>query len=42
MPTTKENATMGNVWVCKFDGTIQCDADSLEVTLDEMRVELVS
>ena len=31
---------MGNVWVFKFDGTIQCDPDSVEITLEEMRQEL--
>ena len=31
---------MSNVWVCKFDGTIQCDPDSKEITLEEMRKEL--
>jgi hypothetical protein len=33
---------MGNIWVCKPDGTIQCDEDSKEITLEEMREELAS
>lgn len=33
---------MGNIWVCKPDGTIQCDEDSKEITLEEMRGELAS
>jgi hypothetical protein len=31
---------MPNVWVCKPDGTIQCDEDSKEITLEEMAEEL--
>jgi hypothetical protein len=31
---------MSNVWVCKSDGTIQCDQDSKEITLEEMRKQL--
>lgn len=31
---------MPNVWVCKPDGTIQCDGDSKEITLEEMGKEL--
>jgi hypothetical protein len=30
------------VWVCKFDGTIQCDPDSKEITLEEMRKQLAT
>ena len=30
------------IWVCKFDGTIQCDEDSKEITLAEMRKDLAS
>jgi hypothetical protein len=33
---------MSSKWVCKLDGTIQCDSDSKEITLEEMRVELES
>jgi hypothetical protein len=33
---------MSNIWVCKPDGTIQCDEDSKEITLEEMRGELAS
>ncbi|HEY9404302.1 MAG TPA: I78 family peptidase inhibitor [Pyrinomonadaceae bacterium] len=33
---------MANVWVCKFDGTIQCDEDSKEITLEEMRKQLAT
>ena len=36
----KEDVEMGNVWVCKPDGTIQCDQNSREITLEEMREEL--
>lgn len=31
---------MNNVWVCKSDGTIQCDKNSTEIILEEMRDEL--
>ena len=31
-----------SIWVCKADGTIQCDQDSKEITLEEMRKELAS
>lgn len=31
---------MSNVWVYKFDGTIQCDEKVQEVSLEEMREEL--
>ncbi|GAB1720466.1 MAG: hypothetical protein NTAFB09_21970 [Nitrosospira sp.] len=31
---------MPNVWVCKFDGTIQCDENSEEITLEQMRKQL--
>lgn len=30
------------VWVCKPDGTIQCDTDSREISLEQMRDELAS
>jgi hypothetical protein len=33
---------MPNVWVCKFDGTIQCDESSREITLEQMRKQLAS
>ena len=33
---------MSNIWVCKPDGTIQCDEDSKEITLEEMRGQLAS
>lgn len=33
---------MPNIWVCKFDGTIQCDEDSKEITLEEMRKQLAA
>ena len=33
---------MSNVWVYKFDGKIQCDAESREIPLDEMRKQLVA
>ncbi|MBA4141754.1 MAG: hypothetical protein H0X43_01860 [Nitrosospira sp.] len=33
---------MTNIWVCKPDGTIQCDEDSKEITLEKMRDELAS
>lgn len=32
---------MANVWIYKFDGTIQCDPSSLEIPLDKMRSDLV-
>lgn len=28
---------MKNLWIFKFDGTIQCDSGSLEISLQEMR-----
>lgn len=31
---------MPNVWVCKPNGTIQCDENSKEITLEEMGKEL--
>lgn len=31
---------MDDIWVCKFDGTIQCDEDSKEITLEEMHEQL--
>ena len=31
---------MSNVWVCKPDGTIQCDEDSKEITVEEMGKQL--
>ncbi len=31
---------MSNVWVCKFDGTIQCDQNSKEIPLGKMRENL--
>lgn len=31
---------MNNVWVYKYDGTIQCDESSRETSLDEMRQDL--
>ena len=33
---------MSTVWVCKFDGTIQCESESSEISLEEMRGELAS
>ena len=33
---------MSNISIYKFDGTIQCDAESQEITLEEMRDQLVS
>lgn len=33
---------MIDIWVCKLDGTIQCDSETKEITLEEMRLELVS
>jgi hypothetical protein len=30
---------MNSIWVCKEDGTIQCEA-AREITLEEMRTEL--
>lgn len=32
---------MANVWVYKFDGTVQCEPEALEITLEAMRAELV-
>lgn len=32
---------MGTVWVYKFDGTVQCDAEAQEIPLEQMRTELV-
>ena len=31
---------MSTIWVCKHDGTIQCNDDSVEITLEEMREQL--
>jgi len=31
---------MSNVWVCKHNGSIQCDPDSEGQSLDEMRTDL--
>lgn len=31
-----------SVWVCKCDGTIQCDPNSSEISLETMREELAS
>ncbi|VAW70374.1 hypothetical protein MNBD_GAMMA09-1415 [hydrothermal vent metagenome] len=31
---------MSNIWVCKFDGTIQCDKNAKEIPLQEMRENL--
>jgi hypothetical protein len=33
---------MNDIWVCKFDGTIQSDDDSKEITLEEMREQLAT
>lgn len=33
---------MSTVWVCKFDGTIQCDEDAKEITLEQMRKQLAA
>lgn len=33
---------MSNVWVYKFDGTIQCDTDVQEIPLDKMREDLAT
>lgn len=32
---------MSNVWIYKFDGTVQCEAEALEIPLEEMRRQLV-